>query len=38
MVQFDQIEKAIFNLTGAFSNGLPQCQRVLREGCSNGSI
>ena len=25
MVQFDQIETAIFNLTGAFSNGLPQC-------------
>ena len=28
MVQFDQIdqiEKAIFNLTRVFSNGLPQC-------------
>ena len=25
MVQFDQIEKAIFNLTRAFPNGLPQC-------------
>ena len=24
MVQFDQIETAIFNLTEAFSNGLPQ--------------
>ena len=25
MVQIDQIEKAIFNLTRAFSTGLPQC-------------
>ena len=41
MVQFDQIdqiETAIFNLTEAFSNGLPQRERVLHEGCSNGSI
>ena len=29
--QIDQIEKAMFNLTGAFSNGLPQCSSVLRE-------
>ena len=38
MVQFDQIdqiETAIFNLTRAFSNGLPQCKRVLLEGCLN---
>ena len=38
VVQFDQIETAIFNLTRVLSSGLPQCSSVLHEGCSNGSI